>query len=216
MPSLQAKHSRRCALGRSWTSLDGTRTGCTCPDGPVYYVVVRDGEQIHRELVGRDREQADIALLRVEDSVEHGEYRPRPNIGFSDWADRWLDSLERKPSTVDSYRSTIVHAKDVFGGRRVRQIGPGNIAQFNKALKERGCSPSTRAKHLRVLGACLQTAVFYRYAESNPVRELPPAQKPRPERKEAAYFENDELPRLFRHLNDEPYRSCVLSLSRRA
>jgi integrase len=179
----------------------------------VYYVVVRDGEQIHRELVGRNREQADIALLRVEDSVEDGEYRPRLNIGFSDWADRWLDSLERKPSTVDSYRSTIVHAKDVFGGRRVRQIGPGTIAQFNKALKERGCSPSTRAKHLRVLGACLQTAVFYRYAESNPVRELPPAQKPRPERKEAAYFENDELPRLFRHLNDEPYRSlCLVAL----
>ena len=179
----------------------------------MYYVVVRDGEQIHRELVGRNREQADIALLRVEDSVEDGEYRPRLNIGFSDWADRWLDSLERKPSTVDSYRSTIVHAKDVFGGRRVRQIGPGTIAQFNKALKERGCSPSTRAKHLRVLGACLQTAVFYRYAESNPVRELPPAQKPRPERKEAAYFENDELPRLFRHLNDEPYRSlCLVAL----
>ena len=42
-------------------------------------------------------------------------------------------------------------------------------------LRERGCSPSTRAKHLRVLGACLQAAVFYRYADSNPVRELPPA-----------------------------------------
>ena len=72
---------------------------------------------------------------------------------------------------------------------------------------------STRAKHLRVLGACLQAAVFYRYAESNPVRELPPAQRPRPERKEAAYFENDELPRLFRHLQDEPYRSlCLVAL----
>src|SRR5436190_15227638 len=213
MPSLQAKHSRRCALGRSWTSLDGTRTGCTCPEGPVYYVVVRDGEQIHRELVGRDRGQADIALLRVEDSVEDGDYRPRPNIGFSDWADRWLDSLERKPSTVDSYRSTIVHAKDVFGSRRVRQIGPGNIAQFNKALRERGCSPSTRAKHLRVLGACLQTAIFYRYADSNPVRELPPAQRPRPERKEAAYFENDELPRLFAQLQGESFRVlCLVAL----
>jgi integrase len=63
------------------------------------------------------------------------------------------------------------------------------------------------------LGACLQAAVFYRYAESNPVRELPPAQRPRPERKEAAYFENDELPRLFAHLGTEPYRTvCLLAL----
>jgi integrase len=66
---------------------------------------------------------------------------------------------------------------------------------------------------LRVLGACLQAAVFYRYAESNPVRQLPSAQRPRPERKEAAYFENDELPRLFAHLTHEPYRTlCLIAL----
>jgi integrase len=134
-------------------------------------------------------------------------------MGFADWARRWLESLERKPSTVGSYRSTIVHAKEVFGGTRVRRIGPEDIGRFNTILRERGCSASTRAKHLRVLGACLQAAVFYRYAESNPVRELPPAQRPRPERKEAAYFENDELPRLFGHLRDEPYRSlCLVAL----
>jgi hypothetical protein len=121
-------------------------------------------------------------------------------MGFADWARRWLESLERKPSTVGSYRSTIVHAEKVFGSQRVRRIGPEDIARFNLILRERGCSASTRAKHLRVLGACLQAAVFYRYAESNPVRELPPSQRPRPDRKEAAYFENDELPRLFPHL----------------
>jgi integrase len=80
-------------------------------------------------------------------------------------------------------------------------------------LREQGCSASTRAKHLRVLGACLQAAVFYRYADSNPVRELPPAQRPRPEHKEAAYFENDELPDLFAHLVEEPYRTlCLVAL----
>ena len=85
--------------------------------------------------------------------------------------------------------------------------------RFNALLRDRGCSPSTRAKHLRVLSACLQAAVFYRYADSNPVRELPPAQRPRPDRKEAAYFENEELPRLFAHLSEEPYRTlCFLAL----
>ena len=213
VPSLQAKHSRRCALGRAWTPFDQAATGCTCPEGPIYYVVVRDGEHAHKEVVGRDRQQAELALLRLEDSIEEGDYRPRPNVGFSDWADRWLDSLERKPSTVVSYRSTIVHARETFGGERVRRIGPEDIGRFNLILREQGCSASTRAKHLRVLGACLQAAVFYRYADSNPVRELPPAQRPRPERKEAAYFENDELPRLFHYLNDEPYRSlCLVAL----
>src|SRR5205809_555 len=127
--------------------------------------------------------------------------------------DRWLASLERKPTTVGSYRSTVAHAKETFGSRPVRRIGPEDIARFNGILRERGCSPSTRAKHLRVLGACLQAAVSYRYADSNAVRELPPAQRPRPERKEAAYFENNELPRLFTHLRSEPFRTlCLVAL----
>jgi integrase len=55
--------------------------------------------------------------------------------------------------------------------------------------------------------------VFYRLCESNPVRALPPAQRPRPERKEAAYFKNDELPRPFAQLRDEPYRAlCLVAL----
>jgi integrase len=59
----------------------------------------------------------------------------------------------------------------------------------------------------------MQAAVFYGYADSNPVRRLPPAQRPRPERKEAAYFENHELPGLFAHLNEEPYRAvCLVAL----
>jgi integrase len=124
-----------------------------------------------------------------------------------------LESLERKRSTVVSYRSTIVHATVVFGNDRMRRLGPEDIARFNTTLRDQGFSASTRAKHLRVLGACFQAAVFYRYIDSNPVRELPPAQRPRPERKEAAYFENRELPRLFQELIDEPYRSlCLVAL----
>ena len=163
--------------------------------------------------MGRDRQLAEIALHRLAAAVEEGSYWARPTIGFIEWADRWLGSLERKPSTVGSYRSTMVHAKSILGDQRVRRIGAEDIGRFNHALRERGCSPSTRAKHLRVLGACLQAAVFFRYADSNPVRELPPAQRPRPERKEAAYFENQELPRVFAHLRVEPYRTlCLVAL----
>jgi integrase len=139
--------------------------------------------------------------------------RHQPNLRFSEWGNRWLASLERKPSTVGSYRSTIAHAQKTFGAKYVSRLSLDDIADFNRTLRERGCSPSTRAKHLRVLGACLQAAVFYRLCESNPVRELPPAHRPRPERKEAAYFENDELPRLFAQLNDASAKTlCLVAL----
>jgi len=65
----------------------------------------------------------------------------------------------------------------------------------------------------RTSPASTQAAVSYRYADSNPVRELPSAQRPRPERKEAAYFENHELPRLFEHFRSEPVRTlCLVAL----
>jgi integrase len=214
MASLQAKHSRLCALGRSWTPFDQATMGCTCPGGgPTYYVVVREGVGVSKEPVGRDRRHAARAFMKIASDIEDGDYRPQPDIGFSEWADRWLASLERKSSTIDSYRSTVSYAKKLFGGTQVRRLGPEDVLRFNNALRDRGCSASTRAKHLRVLSACLGTAVRYRYAGVNPVRELHPGQKPRPERKEAAYFENDELPRLFEHLRDEPYRTlCLVAL----
>ena len=123
MPSLQANHSRACALGRAWTPFDQTTDGCTCPEGPLYYVIVREGQHAHKEVVGRDRNHAELALHRLSAAVAEGRFRPRPSIGFIEWADRWLASLERKPSTVHSYRSTIAHAKDAFGTQRVRRIG---------------------------------------------------------------------------------------------
>lgn len=51
--------------------------------------------------------------------------------------------------------------------------------------------------HLRVLGACLNSAIAHGYAGRNAVKDLPKAEKPRAQRKEAAYFEQDELPKLF-------------------
>jgi integrase len=42
------------------------------------------------------------------------------------------------------------------------------------------------------------------------VRDLSPGEKPRPERKESAYFENDELPPLFAELSAGLYKTIFL------
>ena len=51
-----------------------------------------------------------------------------------------------------------------------------------------------------MLGACLNAAIAHGYAARNPVRDLPNAERPRPGKKEAAYFEDEELTRLFAKL----------------
>ena len=198
MASLQAKHRRTCAIRKSWTTFEAATEGCTCARGPTYYVVVREGSSNHKTRVGQNRKVAERALRKIGVTIDDGSYQPQQNIAFDVWAERWLESLERKRTTVDSYRGTVNHARRAFRSKRVRDLRPQDIADFNAGLRDAGLTPSTRAKHLRVLHACLEAAMRHGYAARNPVSELSPAQKPRPERKEAAYFENGELPTALR------------------
>jgi integrase len=198
--SLQAKHSRNCGQSRPWTPFGIALVGCTCPQGPLYYVVVREGGRADKIRAGRNRKDAERALRKIAVSIDDGEYRPQPNVAFSAWADRWLAALERKSSTIRSYQTTVTYAKEVIGRKPVRRLRAEDISRFNANLRERGILGSTRAKHLRVLGACLESAVRHGYASRNPVRDLPRSERPRAERNEAAYFENAELPRLFAEL----------------
>ena len=178
----------------------------------MFYVVFRDGAgRLVREKAGPNRQRAE--RLRDKRSVElfEGSYQPVKAVPFGEWGPRWLSMLERKPGTVSSYRSTVAYASEAFGHCPVGQLGPDNIARLNRALRERGLSDSTRAKHLRVLGACLASAVEHGLARENPVKRLPRSEKPRPARKEAAYFENNELPPLFAQLDEGPYRTLFLA-----
>lgn len=158
MASLQLRHSRLCALEGAWTP-EG-RDGCTCR--PTYHVVFRHDGRLVRERIGRNRQAARRALHKLATAADDGAYQPQRDIGFRDWSRAWLDSLERKPATVGSYRSTVAYAAEVFAEKPVRKLAPADLAAFNRYLREveidgekkpRLLSDSTRAKHLRVLNA---------------------------------------------------------------
>ena len=212
--SIQARHPRACATGRPWTSFSEARRACTCTGGPTYYVVVREGRALHRERVGKDRQQAERALRKIGTQIDEGEYRPQANIRFTEWATMWLAALRRpKETTRFSYGSTIAHASEAFGDKVVRRLGVDDVSSFLERLARLGLAPSTQAKHLRVLGACLQAAVRHGYAARNPVRELDKSEKPSLERRESAYFETDELPRLFAEMEEGLLRTvCLVAL----
>lgn len=207
MASVQAGHARDCKIGKRWTP--GTAApGCSCK--PTFYVVVREGRGVHRERIGKDRQNAERALRKIGSQVDEGAYRPQKRIRFDAWADRWLDAIEVGANTKHSYESTITYAKNAFGDRDVRRLGPDDVERMNEAMREKKLSDSTRAKHLRVLHACLARAIKSGYAGTNPVADV---SKPRSVKKEAAYFENDELPKLFAAIPEGVYRHlCLVAL----
>ena len=115
-----------------------------------------------------------------------------------------MDALE--PTLGEIYYSTEFQQYSLILGEEEAYYYARNdlIREREQELWEAYCA--RHAKHLRVLGACLEAAVIDGKAVRNPVRQLRPEARPRPQRKEAAYFENDELPRLFAELSGTGYR----------
>src|SRR5581483_4481268 len=97
MASLQARHSRSCALGRPWTTFTAAKTGCTCT--PLYHVVLRHDGKLVRETVGHNRREAQRALDARRGDVARRAYRVIEDVRFDAWADQWLASLTGKKTT---------------------------------------------------------------------------------------------------------------------
>ena len=212
MASLQAKHSRHCGLERL-DAIQRSTDGLHLPAGPRLLRRGPRGRKAYKERVGRNRRDAERALRKIAVSVDEGAYRPQENIGFSVGPTAGLprSSASRAPSLLS------LDDQPSEGGRSGTSASAVSARRTSRA-STRSCAralDSTRAKHLRVLGACLQAALRHRYAAATRCASSTRRMKPRPERKEAAYFENDELPRLFAELDAGRIRTSVSSPSRR-
>lgn len=211
MASLQARHQHGCGLGRPWTTFAAAThaAGCTCTPGPMYHVVSPlAGGKLERRPVGRNRKDAERTLRSVQVKQDAGEYAPLREITFAAWADEWHAGLRRpKENTRRSYVSTLDYARRAFGDKKVRALTVADVERFlslmvrtvkrDGELVEEPIAASTQAKHLRVLHACLASAVQHECAGRNPVEFLTDSHRPQPQRREAPYFTDDELAPLL-------------------
>jgi integrase len=230
MASLQARHSRSCALGRPWTTFaDATKkAGCTCT--PLYHVALRHNGQLVREPVGHNRKEAERALDARRGDVARRTYRVVDDIGFAEWADRWLAGFTGKENSRRVYAHSIAYGKQTFGNVKVRDLTPGDIRRFLDTIRKanvdrrapksgeeeaapKEVSPATLAKHLRQLGACLQAAISEGFATENPVRGLSKGARPKVAKSRPSYYTDAELGRLWPEL---AFRPVMLAIAKTA
>ncbi len=204
MASLQARHRRGCPRGL-WTTAKGAKTGCTCGAKLTYVARYWDGGKNRQATLGRDLEEAKRELRDLEEKVDRKRRGFSPsidrNITFAEWADQWLDGSTIKENTRRSYKPTIEIAKFVLGQRLVRSLDVDDVLAILEATK--APSESTKARHLRVLSACLQAALESGYADRNPARTLPKSFRPKRGKAKASYFTNDELTALWAKMPTE-------------
>ena len=204
MASLQARHTRKCALHRPWTTFAAAAPGrgCTCQPGPMYHVVSR----IRRSVGARaDRSQQDVkrsaGCERSRSRSTRIRYAPPENVSFAEWADRWLAGLRREETTRRTYQSSLVYAKQVIGSKPLRKVTTSDVRAFLDHIERVNRNRETprdvsRRRWRSTCGtsaACLQAAKTERLIGENPVRLLAPSAKPKAQKKRPSYFTDDEL-----------------------
>jgi integrase len=201
MASLQARHVKDCPLA-PWTTFKDAQDGCRCPRGPTYFIYDRTGGGSRKVNAGRNRRVAERTLARIEAEIIEGRFRPLKTMTFAAWAEDWLTRVQVKESTKGLYARSVRSAATIFGQKLVSSIEPEDIVEFIARRRRAGASDSTIWQDTATIRTCLESARRFGYAAGNAVDDLPRGERPRKSTREAGYFTNDELRRLFASFHD--------------
>lgn len=110
---------------------------------------------------------------------------PKPKrAGFSDFVDRWFETLNLRPSSLADYRNTCRHLKAHFKNRALHSITTEDIDTF-LAEFGRTHSPATVRKTATRIRQVFKRAVSWGYLQASPAIDLanmPRAPKPNQQR----------------------------------
>jgi integrase len=160
LPKKPAKRSRR--VRGSGGVFPVRRRGRTVWLGRLPVGRTPAGRTVYREVSAPTAAEAlrKLALLKP----------PSPTLTVAEWADRWLESVHVRPSTRDSYSSSVRnYIKPTLGHLRVAEV---STFQVEAALRQwqRSVEPATARLVLQHLGTCLGAAVKSGAAPANPVK----------------------------------------------
>ena len=184
MASIHGRHKRSCALGDTYRKATVERRGngakllstegCTCES--TLFVMVAAGWKDDPASRWQERKGCYPPARQASSSGGRGTFEEirsvRFDSGLGHGVGRWARA--ERGDEAQLRRDDPPSQQDVRpqGGQ---EDHPGDIRAFNVALRERGMSESTRAKHLRVLRKCFSDAVDHGFAAINPVKKLPRA-----------------------------------------
>jgi integrase len=126
---------------------------------------------------------------------------PTAGVTVREWCARWLDSLDVRPGTKDSYTNSVTHyVNPLLGHLRLDAVTPFTV---EAAAKKWGASRGVGTVRLALahLRTALQAAVRDRLLASNPVAA---ARRPKAARKTIDPFTPAEVKRILKAAAAEP------------
>jgi len=166
--------------------------------------VQRDGRRY--SVYGRTEREALAKLAELERKLAIDQPPPPGKLTVQELCERWLETERKrwKPRTLHDYQRLLERfVYPAIGSVRLAKLTPDRLQRLFDAIPGRAASQT-----YRVLHACFQTAIRWRYIAENPCdRVVPPAYQPPP----VELPDADALAKLFWHCleSDDDYAPLI-------
>ncbi len=150
--------------------------------------------------------QAGKELAKFYAECESGNISKGNKITISAFCDKWMKEYAKnkvKKSSYTGYETTIrVHIKPLLGHHNLAKLKPLQVQEWiNYLIGDRRLAPKTVHNYFSVLDTIMQTALKWGYISKNPCELM---DLPSKEKKEAAYYNRDEVIALLDALEMVP------------
>jgi integrase len=120
---------------------------------------------------GRQRERSFTTQREAKDYLADFERQSRLNLfvdprngsaQFTEYAERWIDGLDRAPGTRESYRSTLAkHIAPAVAGRTLAQVSQDReaVESILAGMRDAGLSATLRGRVVSIIGGAMDAAV---------------------------------------------------------
>lgn len=115
------------------------------------------------------KKDADAWLSVQRARIVTGEWKaaPRSKVTFDQWAQRWLEGLEKAPRTIYSYRTTIQRdLSETFGATQLPKITSEMVREWYDSMP--ADKPAKRAQAYRIFGQVMRAAVADGLIDASP------------------------------------------------
>jgi integrase len=121
-------------------------------------------------------ESAQKLLTDQLNKVHRHTYRELQEIGFAEFAQKWLDQYAKlyvKRTTYQAYECHVrVHFIPAFGSQLIHTIDTNAVQAYLASKLAGGAKPKSVKNHLRLLKEMFSHAIEWRHAETNPAAKV--------------------------------------------
>lgn len=143
-----------------------------------YEIAYSDSDgKLRFKTIGSNLQEAVAARAELVNKVRRGERVSPSRVTFGDWSQQWLDGLNKRPRTIDSY-ALDKHLLPRFRQKAVGSIGVDDVAKLVREMEQAGFAGWTVTGTLSTLSGCLGKAKRRGLIPVNPVSELERDERP--------------------------------------